>query len=99
MGGGRWDGGVEGVGTAFLSAGDLLVGAGKGKPLLSRDWALGPKGPIDGQCEISVCVGRVKEGTLIIRIPLPPQFILAISKVATHLETSGSIRLSQQSTV
>lgn len=53
---------MEGVGTAFLSAGDLLVGAGKGKSSLNRDWALGPKGPLDGQCEISKCVCWASEG-------------------------------------
>lgn len=49
----RWGGGVEGVGTAFPSVEDLLVGEGKGKSSLSL---LGPWAPPTriGQFELSV---------------------------------------------
>lgn len=46
---------MEGVGTAFLRAEDLLVGAGKGKSLMNRDLGPGPEGPSDCQYEMNVC--------------------------------------------
>lgn len=42
------------MGTAFLLAEDLPVGAGKGKSLMNRDVGPGPEGPSDCQYEMTV---------------------------------------------
>lgn len=65
-GGKRWGGGVEGVGTAFQSAENLPVGAGKGKSLELGSGPLGSRDPsLRDECS------WVSEGGDLVRTQVP----------------------------